>query len=84
MIAKDLLDEMERVGSLFATEKIPGRESTRLNVNDSMVEIGTIIGSTGVVIAPFQQVPIWFSSVFLRSWDNISYYSRSWYHDKIR
>ena len=34
---------MTRVGSLCALEKIPGCESTRLNVNDSMAEIGTII-----------------------------------------
>lgn len=65
MIAKDLLDEMARVGNLFAVEKIPGRESTRLNVNDSMVEIGTIIGGTGGRYSTVQQVPIWFNSVFL-------------------
>ena len=44
-IAKDWLDNMARVGNLCAIEKIPGRESTRLNVNDSMVEIGTITGA---------------------------------------
>ncbi len=33
------LDDMARIGNLCAMEKIPGRESTRLNVNESMVEI---------------------------------------------
>jgi hypothetical protein len=39
---------MARVGDLCAIEKIPGRESTRLNVNESMVEIGT--SAAGVVM----------------------------------
>ena len=45
---------MARVGNLCAIEKIPGCESTRLNVNDSMVEIGT--SAAGVVMTPFQQL----------------------------
>lgn len=38
---------MARVGNLCAIGKIPGRESTRLKVNDSMVVRGTIISEAG-------------------------------------
>ncbi len=34
---------MGRIDNLCAIEKIPGYEGTRLNVNDSMMGIGTII-----------------------------------------
>ena len=52
---------MARIGNLCAIKKIFGCESTRLNVNDSMVETGT--SAAEVVMTPFSTT--WFGSVLL-------------------
>jgi hypothetical protein len=72
-IAKDWLDDMTRVCSLCAFEKIPGCESTRLNVNDSMAEVGTIHKRRQGRYDTFST-----TSALLKPWDNISYFSQSW------
>jgi hypothetical protein len=73
---------MARIGNLCAMEKIPGRESTRLNVNDSMVDIDRDLCGRGCYDA-VSTTCVQFSSVSaLLSHGTI--FPISVNHDKIR